>query len=190
MIIFLAIATIAAGAIAIALATAPRDGFETQIFIAAPPREVWKHLSDPRAIPLWNPSMRHVEGRFAKGARLRLTMESPSGGTITFRPRVLVAESGQELRWLGRLGLPRLFDGEHYFRLIPEAGGTRLIHGERFQGVLLWAMSVAQFRPIFEAANQGLKRRVEAAAIDASRPSCQKHGASAEDHHAKPASRP
>jgi hypothetical protein len=102
-----------------------------------------------------------VEGSFTPGDRVRLTMLTPSGGTMAFRPRVLVADPGRELRWLGRLGLPRLFDGEHYFRLIPEAGGIRLIQGERFRGLLLWGIDVQQFRAWFEAGNAALKERAE-----------------------------
>lgn len=153
-------ATLAIGA---ALATAPRDGFETEIFIAAPPRTVWALLTDAEEHADWNPGMRAVEGRFVPGERLRLTMQTPSGGSITFSPRVLVADAGRELRWLGRLGVPRLFDGEHYFTLHAEGEGTRLIHGEHFRGVALWFMDVQQFRPAFVAANEGLKRRAEAA---------------------------
>lgn len=149
-------------AIGVALATAPRDRFETEIFIAAPPETVWSLLTDPVEHAGWNPTMRSVAGRFAPGERLRLEMLTPSGGTITFRPRVLAADPERELRWLGRLGLPRLFDGEHYFRLVAEDGGTRLIHGEHFRGLLLWVMDVHQFRPAFEAANAGLKGRAEA----------------------------
>ena len=149
--------------LAAAFARAPRDGFETEIFIDAPPARVWALLTDPDAHADWNPMMRAVAGHFIPGERVRLTMRTPSGGTMTFRPRVLVADPGRELRWLGRLGLPHLFDGEHCFRLIPEAGGTRLIQGERFRGVLLWAMDVQQFRAGFEAANAALKARAEGA---------------------------
>jgi len=156
-----------ASALALGLAAAatraPRDGFETEIFIAAPPERVWVLLTDPEAHAEWNPMIAEVSGRFTPGQRVRLTMRTPSGGTMRFRPRVLVADPGRELRWLGRLGLPRLFDGEHYFRLIPEAGGTRLIQGERFRGVLLWAMDVQQFRAGFEAGNAALKAMAEAA---------------------------
>ena len=147
----------------VAFARAPQDGFETDIFIDAPPGRVWALLTDPVAHADWNPMMQAVQGSFTPGHRLRLTMRTPSGGTMTFRPRVLVAAPGRELRWLGRLGLPRLFDGEHSFRLIPEAGGTRLIQGERFRGVLLWAMDVQRFRPGFEAGNAALKARAESA---------------------------
>ena len=153
--------TTAALALAAAFARAPRDGFETGIFIAAPPERVWALLTDPGAHAVWNPMIAAVEGSFTPGRRVRLTMRTPSGGTMRFRPRVLVADPGRELRWLGRLGLPRLFDGEHYFRLIPEAGGTRLIQGERFRGLLLWVMDVQQFLPGFEAGNAALKALAE-----------------------------
>lgn len=147
---------------AAALAFAPRDGFETEIFIAAPPETVWSLLTDPQEHANWNPGMRSVEGRFVAGERLRLSMRTPSGGTMTFRPIVLVTDPARELRWLGRLGMPRLFDGEHYFRLTAENGGTRLVHGEKFHGLLLWVMDVHQFKASFEAANEGLKARAEA----------------------------
>ena len=144
-----------------AFARAPRDGFETEIFIAAPPERVWALLTDPVAHAAWNPMIVDVQGRFTAGQHVQLTMRTPSGGTMRFRPRVLVADPGRELRWLGRLGLPRLFDGEHYFRLITEAGGTRLIQGERFCGLLLWMMDVQQFRAGFEAGNEALKALAE-----------------------------
>ncbi|WP_209428046.1 SRPBCC domain-containing protein [Pararhodobacter sp. SW119] len=154
--------TASALALGAVFAFAPRDGFETEIFIDAPPERVWTLLTDPVAHAGWNPMIREVAGCFAVGNRVRLTMRTPSGGTMSFSPRVLVAAPDRELRWLGRLGLPHLFDGEHYFRLIPEAGGTRLIHGERFRGVLLWAMDVQQFKPGFEAGNAALKVIAEA----------------------------
>lgn len=147
--------------LAAAFARAPRDGFETEIFIDAPPERVWALLTDPVAHADWNPMMKAVEGSFTPGDRVRLTMFTPSGGTMTFRPRVLVADPGRELRWLGRLGLPRLFDGEHYFHLIRDEDGTRLIHGERFRGLLLWGIDVHQFRAGFEAGNAKLRARAE-----------------------------
>lgn len=157
-----------AGAIAAAIATAfvfaPRAGFETQVFIEASPETVWVLLTDPAEHQEWNPGMRRVKGRFVESERVHLTMGTPSGGEITFHPRVLVANPRRELRWLGRLGLPRLFDGEHYFLLAPEHGGTRLVQGERFCGVLLWVMDVQRFRADFERANEALKVRAEAQA--------------------------
>lgn len=156
--LFASAAAIVLGA---AFAAAPRDRFETGIFIAAPPEAVWALLTDPVEHAGWNPMMRSIEGEFVPGRRVRLRMITPSGREMTFRPRVLAAEPGRRLRWRGRLGLPRLFDGEHYFELIAERAGTRLIHGERFRGLLLWGIDVQQFRPGFEAANEGLRQRAQ-----------------------------
>jgi hypothetical protein len=36
---------------------------------------------------------------------------------MTFRPTVLNAETNRELRWLGHLLAPGLFDGEHSFTI-------------------------------------------------------------------------
>ena len=38
---------------------------------------------------------------------------------MRFKPRVLKAEPNRELRWLGHLGIPGLFDGEHIFTIEP-----------------------------------------------------------------------
>jgi hypothetical protein len=57
---------------------------------------------------------------------------------MTFRPRVVKWEPGRELRWLGRLVVPRLFDGEHIHLLEPLAEDrTRYVQSERFSGVLV-----------------------------------------------------
>ncbi len=161
MNILLTTAAALATAAGLALTFAPRDGFETSTWIDAAPETVWSVLADPSGHADWNPSMRSIQGEFAAGERIRIEM--PMGdGTMVFRPRVLTAEAGRELRWLGRLWVPGLFDGEHHFILTPENGGTRLTHGEGFSGVLLWVMDVQQFIPAFEATNAALKARAEA----------------------------
>ena len=57
---------------------------------------------------------------------------------MSFRPTVLVAEPNRELRWLGHLWLPGLFDGEHSFSIEPlDEGRVRFVQRERFKGLLL-----------------------------------------------------
>ena len=51
----------------------------------------------------------------------------------TFSPEVLVAEPAKELRWLGKLWIPAIFDGEHYFEIEATETGSRLVNGERFR---------------------------------------------------------
>ncbi len=86
---------------------------------------------------------------------------------MTFRPTVTVFEPGRELRWLGRLGVAGLFDGEHGFRVRAEdVGRCRFEQFETFRGLLvapLFFMAGAATRQGFEAMNRALKARVEAA---------------------------
>lgn len=57
---------------------------------------------------------------------------------MTFRPTVTVATPGQELRWVGTLGIKQLFHGQHSFVLSPNHDGTtRLTNHEEFSGALV-----------------------------------------------------
>ena len=68
--------------------------------------------------------------------------------------------------WLGRLGLPGIFDGRHRFDLAPsENGGTLVTQSEQFDGILVRFMRTSldtQTIAGFEAMNAALKARVEA----------------------------
>jgi hypothetical protein len=57
---------------------------------------------------------------------------------MDIHPTVLVADPGRELRWLGRLLMPGIFDGEHRFEIHEtEPGRVTFVQGERFSGVLV-----------------------------------------------------
>jgi hypothetical protein len=136
---------------------------ETAIDIAASPRAVWDVLVDFAAYPDWNPFIRRLQGEARVGARLEVTVQPPGGKPMTFRPTVLAAEPARELRWLGRVLVPGLFDGEHGFRLEATAGGCRLHHGETFGGILvpLFGKMLDDTERGFAALNAALKERVE-----------------------------
>jgi hypothetical protein len=75
-------------------------------------------------------------------------------------------EPGRELRWLGHLFTPGIFDGEHRFTLAPLDGGgrTSVTHAESVSGVLapiLWRVVGGPTGRGFEAMNAALKTRVE-----------------------------
>jgi hypothetical protein len=91
-----------------------------------------KVLVDFQAHPQWNPFVRSIEGSPREGDTLKVSIQSVGGKGMTFRPRVLRAVPDQELRWLGRVVLPGIFDGEHFFKIEPLDQGcrTRFIHGE------------------------------------------------------------
>lgn len=138
---------------------------DTAIDIAAPAQRVWRILCDFPAYGRWNPFVRAIEGEAAVGARLVVSLEPPGGRAMRFRPVVVALDENRELRWKGKLLIPGLFDGEHWFRIREQAGGaTRFEHGEQFSGLL-----VPRFRPALEdttrrgfiAMNEALKREAE-----------------------------
>jgi hypothetical protein len=143
---------------------------KTSIDIDAAPEEVWAVLSDLPAYPSWNPFIRELSGRLAAGERLDVTMQPEGGRAMRFRPTVLNAEPGRELRWRGRVALPGVFDGEHRFAIEPTAGGSRLLHEERFTGVLVPLLAKGlrtRTLPAFQQMNEALKGRAEARAATA-----------------------
>ena len=135
-----------------------------EIEIDAAPEAVWEALADTAGYAEWNPFIRRLHGELREGARLEVEIAPPGGRAMTFRPTVLAAEPNRELRWLGRLLLPGLFDGEHRFRLEPLPGGrTRFVQSERFSGLLVRLLGKGLARTLlgFEQMNVALKAQVE-----------------------------
>jgi hypothetical protein len=138
----------------------------TQIGIDRPAAAVWAILVDIDRWPEWNPFAK-ASGRLAVGETLEVEIRPPGKSPMTFRPIIVKLDPGVELRWLGHLGLPGFFDGEHGFRIEPEGDGRcRFQHFETFKGLLaapvLWLVRDATRRG-FEAMNLALKARVEGA---------------------------
>lgn len=137
----------------------------TEIDIDAPPKVVWDHLTDFDRYPQWNPFIKEISGDVSTGSQLSVTIQPPGQDAMQFSPRLLVVKESEELRWLGQVLIPKLFDGEHYFiiQATPE-GRTHLIQGELFSGILallLWSSLEEGTKKGFEAMNEALKTRSE-----------------------------
>jgi hypothetical protein len=142
----------------------------TAIDIAATTARVWEVLTDFSAYPDWNPFIRRIAGPVAVGARLETHLLPPGGRGMTFRPTVLAAEPERELRWIGYVGTPGIFDGEHRFRIEPIGPDrVRFVQEERFSGFL--APLILRFIERstlegFAAMNRALKARAEQTPAD------------------------
>lgn len=63
---------------------------------------------------------------------------------MTLRPIVLNGEPNRELRWLGHVLVPGLFDAEHFLIIQPlEDNRVRFVQREEFRGVLVPCSHVA-----------------------------------------------
>ena len=137
---------------------------ETAIEIDAPPSRVWALLTDFARMPDWNPFIKSISGKLAPGAQLSVHIVPPGKSGMRFKPTVLSVRPERELRWLGRLLVTGLFDGEHYFLLEPIGEGrTRLTQGEKFSGLLVGPLSgtLAATEAGFKAMNAALKQLAE-----------------------------
>ena len=103
----------------------------------------------------------------AVGKRLKLRFAPEGGKGRTFRPKVMVAAPGRELRWLGNPGFPGFMESEHYFALEETAGGnTSVAHNMVFYGLLVpligSRLESSVLKP-FEDMNAALRQRAEKA---------------------------
>lgn len=154
------IATLVAANTSIAQRTIQAD-----VTINATASEVWQVLIDFEAYPRWNPFILQVTGAARPGAQLTIELNL-SGHTTTFNPTVLVVRPEKELRWIGRLFLPGVFDGEHDFVIEPQGDDrVRFVQSETFRGVLVpFSGSILnETEQSFREMNQALKKQAEQA---------------------------
>lgn len=143
-----------------------RHELHTEIDIDAAPGTVWNILIDLDQYRDWNPFIVSAAGDVAVGEKLTNRLQPPGGKAMTFKPVVTAVETEQAFEWLGRLGLPGVFDGRHRFVLQgTPSGGTHVVHSEHFNGVLVRFMRKSldsQTRQGFADMNNALKARAEA----------------------------
>jgi hypothetical protein len=137
----------------------------SEIDINATAEGVWEVLTDFADYPQWNPFLVEASGKPVQGERLTIRMQPQGGRAMTFRPVVREATVGRQLRWLGHLILPGIFDGEHSFVIEPLGDGrVRLIQQEEYRGLLVPLLARSLDRrtlPAFERMNQALKQQAE-----------------------------
>ena len=134
------------------------------IVIDAPAREIWDVLADFPRYAEWNPFIRRAEGSATPGERITIRVHQLDRKPSTFKPRIVAAEPGRELRWRGHVLAPGVFDGEHAFELVPVGAGVRMVQSERFSGLLVPFIGglIDATLDRFDALNNALKERVEA----------------------------
>ncbi len=137
----------------------------TEIEINASANSVWEILTTFDEYPDWNPFIREISGELAEGSRLSVSIQPVDSDPMDFQPTLIKADKNHELRWIGRVLVRGIFDGEHYL-IIEKISEEKvnLIHGENFSGVLvplLWGSMESGTKQGFKAMNEALKSKVE-----------------------------
>lgn len=140
---------------------------ESETVILASAEKIWDILLDFDRYQEWNPFIKSLSGRPETGERLKATLQLEDRKPMVFKPKVMAHAPQKEFRWLGHLIIPGLFDGEHMFLLEPIAQGqVKFIQRENFKGMManLFLKKIGPSTQTgFEAMNQALKQRAEAA---------------------------
>lgn len=136
----------------------------THIDIAATPDSVWKVLTDYPAYADWNPYIVRIIGTYGDAQIIVHAAARPDAPPLVQTIDAVSADF-PELVWAGGLDDRRQFAGDHRFRVIEIATGTRFDHFEHFTGAQAEALidrHGALITANFNRFNIGLKRRCEA----------------------------
>ncbi|MGS2762993.1 SRPBCC family protein [Sinomicrobium sp. M5D2P9] len=138
---------------------------KTQIIINATLDKVWTVLMDFENSPNWNSFITSITGEPKVGGQITVSIVSPEGKHMTFKPAVLAFEHNKEFRWIGKLWFKGVFDGEHKFELMDNGNGTTIFnHSQTFKGMLVGLFRKQlkdNTKTGFEWMNVELKNRVE-----------------------------
>ncbi len=135
----------------------------TRLTLDSPVEDVWETLTTLPGYGEWNPFITSASGMLALGERLDLTIHPPGGRPMRFKPWVTALDQQGYLEWLGRVGMPGIFDGRHSYTLTPlTSGRTLLQQSETFSGALIpFAGSLLDCTRVgFEQMNEALGHRV------------------------------
>ena len=139
----------------------------SEITINATPQKVWSVLTDFSNYPSWNPFITSFNGQPVVGKKIVAHICPPGAKGMTFKPVILQYTPNHELRWIGKLFISHLFDGEHTFILKDNGNGTTtLMQYERFRGILVSLfkkMLDVNTRDGFSQMNEAVKKRAEEA---------------------------
>lgn len=137
----------------------------TSIVINSSPSVIWEILMNFDNYPNWNPYILSISGNSKVGEQIEAKIQPPDAKAMIFKPLVLVNEYEKEFKWLGKLWVKGIFDGEHRFQLIDNQNGTTtFIQSEKFKGILvplLKKMLDQKTLKGFIGMNEALKLRAE-----------------------------
>ena len=136
----------------------------TEIQINASPKIVWEIISDFENYGTWNHFIQEISGIPKEGSQIKVFIKPPNSKGIKFKPKILKYEPENEIRWLGKLWIPKLFDGEHSLKINKiDKNRVSFVQKERFSGLLvpLLANMLKDTKSGFEIMNNELKKESE-----------------------------
>jgi hypothetical protein len=127
-----------------------------EIDINATVNRVWAVIIDFENYKNWSTQLTYLGGEVKLHQKLHLKLSAEGAAPYEFEPIVSHWEENKKFAWLARTGLPRIFDGEHFFELNDLGNGrTQVINREEYRGLL--SMIIRQL-PMMKTAPQGFEK--------------------------------
>ena len=140
---------------------------DARIEINAPVTLVWQVLTNFAGYQHWNPYVVKASGELKVGGRINAVLHQPRRGLIPMHTTIVTLTPNAELHWVGRMGLPGTFTGNHHF-LLQADGPDRTIftQHEDYAGLLIPFLKDMLERDTlagFVLMNEAIKREAEKA---------------------------
>ena len=136
----------------------------TKIQINASPTIVWNIITDFENYGKWNPFIKKISGVNKEGKTIQVFINPPNSRGMKFKPKILKYDPEKEIKWLGKLWIPKIFDGEHSL-IIKKIDKNKVlfIQKEQFNGLLvpLFTNMLKDTKAGFQMMNQQLKQEAE-----------------------------
>lgn len=135
-----------------------RTKFEARndVIINSPAQNVWETIIDFNNYKNWNSQLFYLGGTIALNEVIHLKLSVEGATPYEFKPTISKWKEGKSFAWIARTGLPRIFDGEHFFEIESNQDGTTtVVNREEYRGVLSLLM---QQLPAMKLAPKGFKK--------------------------------
>ena len=98
----------------------------------------------------------YIGGKVEPNGKLHLKLAVSGSDPYEFKPNISCWQERKTFAWIAKTGLPRIFDGEHFFELKElHNGRTLLTNREEYRGVL---SQIFQQLPMMKTAPEGFKK--------------------------------
>jgi hypothetical protein len=135
-----------------------RTSFEIrdEIEINAPIEKVWAAIIDFENYKNWNSQLTFLGGTIQPNGKLHLKLSAAGADPYEFKPDISYWQENKQFAWIAKTGLPRIFDGEHFFELKDLGNGkTRVTNREEYRGVL---SQLFRQLPMMKTAPEGFRK--------------------------------
>ena len=152
-------AAIAIAAVLVA-ALLPRKSVHAEIVIGVPPAVIWKALMDSAGYGDWNPIFTRVDGDFAQGATMALSMTTSDGGStaieVVVKEMILKPEA-----YIRALVFWGVLTANHQWLIEEMPQGARVTQHEEYRGVGVLFYDPAYVQDLYQQGLANLKQRLE-----------------------------